>query len=832
MAIGDKIADAFCEVSMDTSKLNVQIRTISTQMQKVGKQMNNLGKQMTVAVSAPIAAFAGASTKVFASFDDAMTQSLAIMGDVSDTMRNEMVNAAKKMSSQTTFSSKQAAESYFFLASAGLKAEEAVAALPRVAQFAQAGMFDMAQATDLLTDAQSALGLASGTTQEKMAALTRVSDVLVKANTLANASVQQFSEALTNRAGAALKIVNKSVEEGIAVLAAYADQGVKGAMAGEQLAIVMRNMQTAAIDNESAFRQLNVSVFDANGNMRNMGNIVADLEGATDGLTDKQKKLALATLGFNDRAQASLLTLIGTSNKIKEYEKNLRIAGNTTQEVADEQLKSFSSEMKLLRNQLENAGITIGQILAPAISKLAEIVSKAIRAFEKMSDRGKKATVIIAGLAAAIGPLLLVAGKLANAFNALVPLLPKLAAKLVIVKKTSDATKISLTMLGKAAGIAGAAFAGWQLGRLISQVKIFGTSLDDLTLKMWQNFGIQTKLDDKTKAQADILRALRKRKEAREALTRVAVEGAKKTAETTKKITLLTKEQKRAMKEAAADLKSKLKESISDQAGAVKKLESQHQDAGDAIKDTTDRIKDLQQAIAELADQRKLEAWTEQARKAGAAAKNLEDVAKLSPLERREERRRRRQAQKEQEALDRAIERAEEKAAKRGVTLSKRDKELLKLAEERRKADLAQKNIEGARKAREQKQADNLKKQLQEAVKQRQVAEQQRKDAAASLIVQTDILRELQKQADLNPFANKIVKGMGDVMKTHADKMASLFSGFEFSMKEPDSEKSKKEAAKKDAKEKILQDTLQVLQDLLRTNKSIDKTAKNWAVFA
>ena len=201
---------------------------VNQRLKQFSINLNAMGRQFGLAGGA-ITAFSGLFLKSFAGFDDALNQSLAIMGDVSDAMRKKMAQAAKDVALTTRFSAKDAAASYFFLASAGLDAKQSIEALPQVAQFAQAGMFDMAQATDLLTDAQSALGL---TVRDDVAAnmrnMVRVSDTLVAANQKANASVQQFSEALTNRAGAALRALGKDVEEGVAVLAAYADQGEKG----------------------------------------------------------------------------------------------------------------------------------------------------------------------------------------------------------------------------------------------------------------------------------------------------------------------------------------------------------------------------------------------------------------------------------------------------------------------------------------------------------------------------------------------------------------------------------------------------------------------------
>lgn len=274
-------------------------------------------------------------------FNQKMRRSLAIMSGVSADLRAEMKKTAFDVARVTKASAEQAAESYFFLASAGLDAEQSIAALPIVARFAQAGMFDMARATDLLTDAQSALGLTVEDAQQNMLNMKHVGDVLVKANTLANASVEQFSESLTNKAGAALKILGKDIEEGVAVLAAFADQGVKSSDAGTALNIVFRELSTKAIRNAKAFKRLGVTVFDASGEMRNIAHIVADIEDAFVGASDEVKKATLLQLGFSDKSVIFLQTLIGLSRRINDYEVALRRAGGTMKSVADKQLTPF-----------------------------------------------------------------------------------------------------------------------------------------------------------------------------------------------------------------------------------------------------------------------------------------------------------------------------------------------------------------------------------------------------------------------------------------------------------------------------------------------------------
>jgi len=302
-----------------------------------------------------------------------MTKSTAIMTNMNAATRREIELTARSMAQNGTQSAAQLAESYFFLASAGLDAKQSIGALPVVQKFASAGAFDMATATDLLTDAQSALGLSVKDTTQNMQNMTRVSDVLVKANTLSNATVQQFSESLTNKAAAQLRSFNKDVEEGVAVLATFADQGVKGKRAGEGLNIVIREMARTALENKEAWEQFNVSVYDGEGNMRNIASIVAELESSFVGLSDAQKTARLSQLGFTSESQSFIKMLIGTSDKMKEYETQLRNVSGITDEIAGNQITSFSSQLKILWNRFNEINLIIGEALVPILLQLTEV---------------------------------------------------------------------------------------------------------------------------------------------------------------------------------------------------------------------------------------------------------------------------------------------------------------------------------------------------------------------------------------------------------------------------------------------------------------------------
>lgn len=345
---------------------------------KAEGSLGGLSKPM-LALGAAAGTMAAFAVKSFAEFDAAMVKSTSIMGDLGAATKREMRSVALSLSGRTIQSAEELANSYYYLASAGKDAQQSMALLPVVARFATAGMFDMAKATDLLTDAQSALGLSSKNAAEDMANMTYLGDLLVKANTLANASVEQFSIALTTKAGAAIKSWNLDLEGSIALLAAYADQGIKAELAGNALDRMFRLLTKSYRENEDAFRRLNIQIYDSAGNFRQPYEIIRDMEGALKGLGTEAKAARLDMLGFEARVAAVLLPLIGTSEKMEEYQRKLEDAAGTTQEVADKQLKSFNNQLKITWNLVKQTATSIGKDLAPSLEGLNKTFQRADR---------------------------------------------------------------------------------------------------------------------------------------------------------------------------------------------------------------------------------------------------------------------------------------------------------------------------------------------------------------------------------------------------------------------------------------------------------------------
>lgn len=407
------IGDLFVRIGVDMTALSGNLNSAEARLEKFGTSMFFLGSRVTAGITIPMTAAAAAIMKFGLDFDTAMTESLAIMGEIDAGMRGAMENVAMSIAKTSKFSATEGAEGFYHLASAGLSATQSMAALPIVTQFAQAGVMDLAKSAEFLAGAQAALAMTSDDTVTHLTNMTRIADVLTKANNIALGTIEDFAAALTNKAGAALRLVGKDVEEGVAVLAAYADQNIKGKAAGQQLWMVMRDLGTYALKNADDFKQYGISVFDSTGAMKNMATIIGDVERAVRGMSDAEERQMFLSLGIPLRSVAATQALVGYSAEIARNEAILRSAGGTTEEVANKQMVALENRLLALYHQFQNQATLLFQQFVPVFDKyLIPALETALGWFEKittalsgMDDGWKLAILGALGLVAAIGPV-------------------------------------------------------------------------------------------------------------------------------------------------------------------------------------------------------------------------------------------------------------------------------------------------------------------------------------------------------------------------------------------------------------------------------------------
>ena len=468
MAVEDTVRIRF---EANTAAFNAGLKSATGSLSRFGTNAFFLGSRITAGVGVPIALLTKAVVGIGAAFDQAMTESLAIMGRDGNRMRTQMEDVAKSIALTTKFSAEEAAQAYFFLASSGLNAAESMRALPVAAQFAQAGVIDLEKATELLSDAYITLGLRSSDPIQNMQNMQRVADVLTEANNRAQGSIIEFAQALTNRAGVAFRVFGISVEEGVAALAAFAERGIKGRTAGRQLFIVIRDLQRAFLKNREEWEKLvgPGAVFDqTTGEFKNLSVIIGRLEDNLEGLSDETKKTKLDLLGFQERSLQATLALIGASDRMAEFAGWMHEAGGATQRVSEKQMRSFTNQLGLVSERLKQVGIdlfdafksTIEQHVLPMARSLIQRLKNLTAWINTLSKSNKIMIVNILALTVALGPLVAAFGALSLAVIPVIGAFHLLKPLLVLIKMGAIGSIPPLINMAKGFGIVAASARG------------------------------------------------------------------------------------------------------------------------------------------------------------------------------------------------------------------------------------------------------------------------------------------------------------------------------------------------------------------------------------
>lgn len=312
--------------------------------------LGNITSAIVQQISSAAAQIPAQMVEMGSSFEASMSQVAATSGITAATQEYaKLESAAKEMGATTQFSASQAAEALNYLALAGYDADKSIQALPTVLNVAASGGMELAAASDMITDAMSALGL-------QMDDLNTFADQLAITAQKSNTSVAQLGEAILTVGGTAKSLAGGVVEMNT-VLGILADNGIKGAEGGTALRNVILSLSAPTSTAAAALESLKVSAFDANGNMRPLEDTFADINTALSQLTEQDKNAVLSDI-FNKVDLKSVNALLGTSAaRFDELNGYISNCDNAAAQMAETMNDNLKGDITILQSALEGLGI-------------------------------------------------------------------------------------------------------------------------------------------------------------------------------------------------------------------------------------------------------------------------------------------------------------------------------------------------------------------------------------------------------------------------------------------------------------------------------------------
>lgn len=451
-ALRAELSAAAAQFESDMGRAGKAVSKFSANFKRLGAQMTSVGKTLSTRLTAPLVAFGAVSVKAFADFEKGM----ANVSTLVDTAAESMARMGKQVlaiARRTPVAIADLTAALYDVRSAGIAAGDAMKVLEGSARLGVAGLGTTKEAVDLVTSSINAFNLVG---EDQVG----VYDLIFKTVKSGKTNISQLAQGFGAVAGTVAKAGIK-LDEYLASVAALTTTGLPAAQAHTQIRAAIAGLTRETELSTKVFNHLGAKTF-------------ADLIKQSGGMVPAFQKI-IAALGGNDaaiiklvgsvEAYGAMVALTGGQNAaFTGTLDSMRNGANAVDEAFDKQNKTFAAVMQRTVNALQTIAIAVGTILAPALETLAGWLTAAADAFDSLSPEVQKAIVVIAALAAAIGPVLVVLGTLVTAIAAAAPVLAAIGGAIVALVSGP------LGWFALAVGAIVYAFGGWS--KVLAPIKM------------------------------------------------------------------------------------------------------------------------------------------------------------------------------------------------------------------------------------------------------------------------------------------------------------------------------------------------------------------------
>lgn len=398
----NKSEQALAELQGELQKTNKELKSAAwdewtKKADKATQVMDNVGQKLMV-VTGAVVGMGAAAVKTTADFDAEMSTVQSISGATGDDF-DALRDKALEMGSTTAFSASEAASAMEYMAMAGWSTEDMLDGIAGVMNAAAASGEDLAATSDILTDGLTAFGLAASDSAH-------FADVLVAAGNNANTSVAMMGETF-KYAGAVCGTLGITVEDCAIATGLMGNAGIKASQAGTALRSGLSKLIDPTTEAAAAMEQYGFNIattadgsVDFMGTMQNLRSAMGDLDATT-------QAQALSTI-FGTEAMSGWAAIVSASDEdFQNLTNAIYDCEGAAQAAADVKLDNLSGQITILKSTIEGIAIQIGDLLMPTIRNVVATIQEWAAAFAAADEDTKKTILTVAGVVAAIGPLIL-----------------------------------------------------------------------------------------------------------------------------------------------------------------------------------------------------------------------------------------------------------------------------------------------------------------------------------------------------------------------------------------------------------------------------------------
>lgn len=391
-----------------------QIAAAGQKVKDLGDKLEKTGTALSKTVTAPIVAVGTAAVAAFTEVDDGMDIIVKKTG-ASGKALEDMENAAKNLATSIPTDFRTAGEAVGEVNTRFSLMGDALESTSR--KFIEFADLNGTTVTSSIDSVQAAMA-AFNVDADKAGAIL---DMLNKAGQETGTDINKLTGDLTSNA-AALQEMGFGINSSIGFLA---------------------NLNKSGLDSSAVLAGLKKALQNATKDGKSMDQALSGLTGQIKGAKSQTEALQIATDLFGAKAAPAMVKAIQDgrisfdqlANSVKDWNGSVENTFEATLDPID--------QFKTALNELKIVGMELVEAAAPLIKSLAEGLKNAVSglrsAWEGLSPQMQETIIKLAGVAAAVGPVLAVGGKLVGGIGKLMEQAPTLVSAFGAVKTALSA---------------------------------------------------------------------------------------------------------------------------------------------------------------------------------------------------------------------------------------------------------------------------------------------------------------------------------------------------------------------------------------------------------
>ena len=455
------------KIGADTRAFDREMRKLTSDVKTISKKFESVGKSLTSHVTVPLALAGGAVIKLGSDFEASMSKLVTISGATGKDVES-LTNKAIEMGTSTQYSATQAADALTELAKSGMNSTQAMDAIPGVLAMAAVEGMELARAAEITSAVMNGFNMEAGEA-------TKIANVLAKNSNMSATGIEEIGAAMKPVAGFASEL-GLEFEDVNSAIGIMANNGIQGAVAGQKLNSILRSLVAPSKQASSKMKELGINVFDANGKMKALPEIIGIISDKTKGMGDQQKLAALKVM-FGADAMAGLLPLLKEGESgLSDYSAELKNSEGYASDAAAAMNDNLKGSFIALKSAAETAAISLYKNIGPALKKIVEGVTEMVKSFANMSPAGQKALLTFAAIAMSIGPLLIVIAKV-------IMVVGKVKAAFSLAAKATGLFSKASMLVGGPAGLIVIAIIA--IITAVTLLIVYWDDIKEVTIKVW-----------------------------------------------------------------------------------------------------------------------------------------------------------------------------------------------------------------------------------------------------------------------------------------------------------------------------------------------------------